>query len=344
MVNNTETNEEKQNYYTILEIDHKTTPADIRKAYRRQALKWHPDKNQSPEAEHKFKLIAEAYEVLSDEKKRKKYDIDENYIFKSIRSPASIFRELFQNINIDKISILMNDILRFKTGYLDKLKHFSENLTASNSKVNIHKLMHEYRNYLNKRVPPSPQTPQTPQTSSTIPTPSIIVPDTIFNLNISLEDYYNLKIKEAKLPIIRQCQYCVKDWHIDCRICNGSIFYKSQRQFKLPLNKYEIIYKEEGNHFPQYQTAGNLIIYLEDKKHELFKRLRSYDLYYVHKICKNTDLLDEFILVQFKHLDNKIYKIKLAPSDIGSIVKINRMGLPDWENHYGDMYIKLIKK
>ena len=54
----------------------------IKKAYREQALKWHPDKHSGPEekeiAEKQFQLIAEAYEVLSDEEKRKAYDRGED--------------------------------------------------------------------------------------------------------------------------------------------------------------------------------------------------------------------------------------------------------------------------
>ena len=65
----------KQDYYEILGVEKTATPAEIKKAYRKQALKYHPDKNpDDKEAEEKFKLAAEAYEVLSDENKRARYD------------------------------------------------------------------------------------------------------------------------------------------------------------------------------------------------------------------------------------------------------------------------------
>lgn len=63
-----------KDYYEILEISKKATDEEIKKAYRKLALKYHPDKNKTPEAEEKFKLVAEAYEVLSDKKKRDIYD------------------------------------------------------------------------------------------------------------------------------------------------------------------------------------------------------------------------------------------------------------------------------
>lgn len=63
-------------FYETLEIEKTATDDEIKKAYRRLALKWHPDKNLSNKkhAEEKFKLISEAYEVLSDKDKRRKYD------------------------------------------------------------------------------------------------------------------------------------------------------------------------------------------------------------------------------------------------------------------------------
>jgi len=64
-----------KDYYTVLGVDKKASPADIKKAYRVLAVKHHPDKNQgNKEAEEKFKLANEANEVLSNPEKRKKYD------------------------------------------------------------------------------------------------------------------------------------------------------------------------------------------------------------------------------------------------------------------------------
>ena len=62
-----------RDFYKILGISKGATDDEIKKAYRKMAVKWHPDKNKSPEAEEKFKDIAMAYEVLKDKKKRDIY-------------------------------------------------------------------------------------------------------------------------------------------------------------------------------------------------------------------------------------------------------------------------------
>lgn len=62
-------------YYAILEVARDASPEDIKKAYRKKALQYHPDRNPGDaEAEKRFKEISESYEVLSDEKKRAAYD------------------------------------------------------------------------------------------------------------------------------------------------------------------------------------------------------------------------------------------------------------------------------
>ena len=63
-----------KDYYAILGIPKGSSDEDIKKAYRKMALKYHPDKNKAKDAEEKFKQVAEAYDVLSDKKKREIYD------------------------------------------------------------------------------------------------------------------------------------------------------------------------------------------------------------------------------------------------------------------------------
>lgn len=63
-----------KDYYKTLGISKGSNEEEIKKAYRRMALRFHPDKNKDANAEEKFKEIAEAYEVLSDPKKRAVYD------------------------------------------------------------------------------------------------------------------------------------------------------------------------------------------------------------------------------------------------------------------------------
>src|SRR5690349_5267819 len=62
-------------FYEVLGLSRTATPEEIKKAYRKNALKYHPDRNAGdPQAEKKFKEISEAYEVLSDDNKRQVYD------------------------------------------------------------------------------------------------------------------------------------------------------------------------------------------------------------------------------------------------------------------------------
>ncbi|XP_077011616.1 dnaJ homolog subfamily B member 3-like isoform X2 [Tamandua tetradactyla] len=100
-------------YYEVLAVPRQASALAIKKAYRKLALKWHPDKNpeNKEEAEKTVKQVAEAYEVLSDSKKRGVYDrygeagangggcsgpFEDpfEYVF-AFRDPADVFREFF---------------------------------------------------------------------------------------------------------------------------------------------------------------------------------------------------------------------------------------------------------
>ena len=65
----------KRDYYEVLGVGRDVSEADLKKAYRRLAMKYHPDRNpDSAEAEERFKEAKEAFEILSDDRKRQAYD------------------------------------------------------------------------------------------------------------------------------------------------------------------------------------------------------------------------------------------------------------------------------
>ncbi|XP_015437475.1 PREDICTED: dnaJ homolog subfamily B member 6-like isoform X2 [Dufourea novaeangliae] len=119
-------------YYKVLEVQRTASSGDIKKAYRKLALKWHPDKNPEnlEEANKRFKEISEAYEVLCDEKKRRVYDqygkeglqmpggkrrhhddFDTHYTSTFVfRDPAEVFREFFADAPFADLYKMSSDL------------------------------------------------------------------------------------------------------------------------------------------------------------------------------------------------------------------------------------------
>ncbi len=92
-------NNQKRDYYEVLGVPRTASKAEIKKAYRKLALKFHPDRNKEPDAAEKFKEISEAYAILSDDEKRAQYD---QFGHAGIRGRWSA-EDIFSGINFDDI-------------------------------------------------------------------------------------------------------------------------------------------------------------------------------------------------------------------------------------------------
>lgn len=107
-----------KNYYAILEVNRKSSDQDIKLNFRRLAKEYHPDKNKEPAAEEKFKDINEAYAVLMDAEKRRKYDrqvAKYGYGFANLESGLSDVKyEIKSGANV--FNDILNQILGFKKG------------------------------------------------------------------------------------------------------------------------------------------------------------------------------------------------------------------------------------
>jgi curved DNA-binding protein CbpA len=89
---------DNKGYYNILGVTKNASSDDIKKAYKKMAFKYHPDKNKNPDAIDKFKKVSEAYQVLSDSQKKQQYDnprqnFNYNHNFK-FKDPFEIFSEM----------------------------------------------------------------------------------------------------------------------------------------------------------------------------------------------------------------------------------------------------------
>src|SRR5579875_3309227 len=126
------------NYYQILEVDENANDEDIKKSYRKLAMKYHPDRNKgNKDSEEKFKLISEAYRVLSDPQSKKEYDIQrKGRINANFFSKENNFNDYFS----DDFSDIFNSMFTRQSMFDDGWRHREQSFSSQNRsryKVNI---------------------------------------------------------------------------------------------------------------------------------------------------------------------------------------------------------------
>jgi molecular chaperone DnaJ len=107
----------KRDYYDVLGIQKNSGKEDIKSAYRKLALQFHPDRNKEPGAEERFKEISEAYAVLSDDEKRKRYDTYGHVGAEEVyRGSEANFDEVFRDIGFGGFRDIFEQLLGGRRG------------------------------------------------------------------------------------------------------------------------------------------------------------------------------------------------------------------------------------
>ena len=163
----------KRDYYDILGVQKAVTKDELKSAYRKLALKYHPDRNKSPDAEEKFKEISEAYAVLSDQEKRKRYDtyghVGTEEVF---RGSEDNFAEIFKDIGFGNVGDIFEQIFGRMGGGSGGFNNdpFSFNSRTSNRRRRGR--------------------------------------DLLYDVNMTLEEVVKGKKEEIQIPTIEDCSVC----------------------------------------------------------------------------------------------------------------------------------------
>lgn len=290
-------------HYNILNIHFKATKKEIKKAYHKLCLEWHPDKNKNPNATEQFKIIKNSYEILYNQESRDKYN-KEYLKYNKNNTNNFNFNKFFQKIkSINKINI----------------KQFMLNI-----KNNIKKK--DLLIYLNKI-----------NNLDILQNNLIKSSKTTYNITISIQDYYNYYEKEFKIPILTRCYLCNKKYNSLCKICKGTIYYISFKIFNLNIHKNSYNIKDNGNHMIGYNFPGDLTINLNYIQDQYYKKINN------NIICIQYFYNNENIYFNYLDNNNYLINIKEYVNNNKILISITNFGIKINKIDRGNYNILLIK-
>lgn len=329
----------KRDYYEVLEVSKTATFEEIKKAYRKKAIQYHPDKNPGDKsAEEKFKEAAEAYEILSDENKRARYDqfghagVNGNGGFGGGGG--------FGGMNMEDIFSQFGDIFggHFGGGFggFGGGNSRTQQIKGSNLRVRIKLNLDEMVNGTQKTIKVKKMKVAPGATSKTCPTCNgsgvqIKVMNTMFGqmqTQTTCSHCQGLGKVADKIPAGANAQGLIKD--------------EEEVTIKIPAGAREGVQlnvRGKGNDAPFGGTPGDLLVVVEEEEDKSIKR--------------EGDNLHQELYISFaeaalgtqKEVPTVGGKVKVkieAGTQSGKILRLAGKGLPSLDSYgKGDMYIHI---
>lgn len=326
-----------KDYYEILGITKNATNIEIKKSFRKLALRYHPDKNQgNQESEKRFKEINEAYEILKDKKKRTYYDQYGKSEFQNFNdfnnNDFNGFTDVFGDIFSDFMGKKNND---YKNDNNNKTKgadlRYNTEITLENSYKGLKRHIKFF-------------TAIKCNECNGIGTKEK-------NLNISCSTCNGsgkIRYQQGFFMIEKICNTCsgsgIEIKH-PCITCKGKGRYKKEKSLFVYLpkgieNGAKIKIAGEGEAGKNGGCSGNLYVYVSIKKHEFYRR-ENINLYCSVPIKMTTAILGG--VLEIPTIDSSIVKIQIpAGTQFGTKLRIQNKGMPIIHStKRGDMYVEI---
>lgn len=320
-----------QDYYSILEVERDATAETIKKSFRKLALAYHPDRNDDPQAEAQFKLINEAYAVLSDPEKRRRYDRyghDEtpNDPFQSGGVNASDLRDIFGD---DLFQTLFSSLFG--------------GVRRAQPPKNIHT---QLRITLEEVLAGGEREVKIKRTGSCSPCHGSGFRNGQKRKCSRCGGQGQVRVNRGFLAIAQMCPDCGgsgADATAICHPCHGSGLapHEAVVKVKIPVGVEEghlLRVKEAGHQSKGYPQQSDVMIKIEIEDHKLYER-DGLDLY--HQVSAPYDVVALGGKVTVPLLGGGHAQVKVpAGTPSGQALRLKRKGLPRLgDSTLGDLFV-----
>ena len=326
-----------KDYYEILGVTKHASNIEIKKSFRKLALKYHPDKNQgNKKSEKRFKEINEAYETLKDNKKRTYYDQYGKSEFQNFNdfnnNDFSGFTDVFGDIFSDFINKKNNS---YTSNQPKKTKGIDLRYNTEITLENSYKGLKRYIKFFTSVKCNICNGIGTKEKNSNI------------NCNVC-NGNGKVRYQQGFFMIEKTCNTCsgtgikIKN---PCAKCEGKGIYKKEKNLFVYLPKgiehgAKIKIAGEGEAGKNGGETGNLYIYVSIKKHEFYKR-ENINLHCSVPIKMTTAILGG--ILEIPTIDSSIVEIQIpAGTQFGTKLRIKNKGMPIIHStKKGDMYVEI---
>ncbi len=336
----------KRDYYEVLGIARESTPEEIKSAYRKHALKYHPDRNpNNPQAEERFKEASEAYEVLSDPQKKAAYDrfghagVEGNFGSGGFQWSDFTHAGDFEDLFGDFFNSIFGGGMRRRRGPAGPPK-------GRDLKISIELTLEEIASGTEKKI--NLTRLQRCETCKGSGAREASGKETCRTCGGMGQVQQVARSFFGQSMVVTACPTCGGEGSVvrdPCRVCGGEGLQRGKTTLtvKIPAGVSSGNYiplRGQGDAGPRGGPPGDCLVFIEEKPHPYFAREGNDVRYRLPVSFSQAALGDE---VEVPTLDGKV-RVKIQPGiQSGRVLRLPHKGIPDVEGRgVGDQLVDVV--